>query len=571
MPALLNGPGPRESGSKLPHSKRFACGAPQALRWPRLTTVASTGRAVGSPPLRRHAAANPLLPLALLAVWPWLCHGSGFAFFEPVQPPRPFQVMVHRGEARQAPENTRPALERCIEDGLEWAEVDLHLTQDGQHILSHDASIADAAGRSWQIRDHPLDALRQLDVGSRFAARFAGTRLLSLPECLALCSNRLNLYLDCKAVDAEQLAREVLAAGMERQVVVYAGLEQLRQVRLASSGKVATMAKWRPGMALPDWAVTNGLAAVEIDAADLTAPVAQAFHRASIKVQAKVLDAWDAPEFWDRVIAARADWLQTDLPEELLAHALWQRLPARPVRFSLHRGASRYAPENTLPAFAKAIRMGADFVEFDVHTTRDGAFFLMHDSELGRTTDGTGPLAQATAEAVRQLSAGVKFGRPYAAVRVPSLDEFLGVVAGKVDLYFDAKAIAPAALAAALERHNVVARTIVYGGPGYLAQLKAVNPRIRLLPPLHRPEDLDALAAQLQPYAVDASWDILSRELIARCHAKGVKVFSDALGKHEHIEDYRRAMDWGIDLIQTDHPLRLLRAIELSAPSPRQR
>jgi glycerophosphoryl diester phosphodiesterase len=513
-------------------------------------------------------APTGLLPLLLLAIWPWLCQGSRFAFFEPVQPPRPFQVMVHRGEANQAPENTRPALERCIEDGLEWAEVDLRLTQDGQHILAHDRSVTDAAGRSWQISDHPLDTLRQLDVGSRFAARFAGARLLSLQDCFVICSNRLNLYLDCKAVDPEQLAREVLAAGMERQVVVYASLEQLRKARAASAGKVATMAKWRPGMALPDFATTNGLAAVEIDAPDLTAPVAAAFHRAGIKVQAKVLDAWDTPEFWDRVIAAGADWLQTDLPEELLAHALWRRLPARPVRFSLHRGAGRYAPENTLPAFAKAIRMGADFVEFDVHTTRDGAFFLMHDGELDRTTDGTGPLAQATAEAVRQLSAGVKFGRPYAAVRVPSLDEFLAAVAGKVDLYFDAKAIAPVALAAALERHKVVERTIVYGGPGFLAQLKAINPRIRLLPPLRKPEGLDALATQLQPYAVDANWDILSRDLIARCHAKGVRVFSDALGKHERIEDYRRAMEWGIDLIQTDHPLRLLRAIELSTATP---
>ena len=50
---------------------------------------------------------------------------AGFSFFEPVQPPRAVQVMVHRGEALQAPENTKPALERCIEDQLEWAEVDV--------------------------------------------------------------------------------------------------------------------------------------------------------------------------------------------------------------------------------------------------------------------------------------------------------------------------------------------------------------------------------------------------------------------------------------------------------------
>src|ERR1041385_8623410 len=66
-----------------------------------------------------------------------LCGAAQFSFFEPIQPPRPFQVMVHRGAANQAPENTRPALQRCIEDGFEWAEVDVRLTKDGQHVLSH--------------------------------------------------------------------------------------------------------------------------------------------------------------------------------------------------------------------------------------------------------------------------------------------------------------------------------------------------------------------------------------------------------------------------------------------------
>src|SRR5438128_4441972 len=104
-----------------------------------------------------------LLLLAVLPVCSSLCGGAGFSFFEPVQPPRPFQVMVHRGEALQAPENTRPALQRCIEDGLEWAEIDLRLTQDGHHVLWHDAAFTDAAGKVWKISEHSLAELHQLD------------------------------------------------------------------------------------------------------------------------------------------------------------------------------------------------------------------------------------------------------------------------------------------------------------------------------------------------------------------------------------------------------------------------
>jgi glycerophosphoryl diester phosphodiesterase len=471
--------------------------------------------------------------------------------------------MVHRGEARQAPENTRPALQRCIEDGLEWAEVDLRLTEDGQHILSHDATLVDGDGKAWKLDEQPWSALRQLDIGSRFSARFKGVPLLSLQDCFALCKNWLNLYLDCKAINPEQLAREILAAGMEKQVVVYCGLEELHRIQAASGGKVATMAKWRPTFSLPDWAVTNGLTAVEIDAPDLTPVIGAAFRRAGIKVEAKVLGDWDQPEMWERTIAAGANWLQTDLPEEVLPYALWRRLSKRPVEISLHRGANRYAPENTLPAFEKAIRMGMDFVEFDVRTTRDGAFFLLHDSRLDGKTDGTGPINQLDANAVRKLSAGEKFGKPYAAVPLPSLDDFLGTVAGKVGLYFDAKAIPPAALAEALRRYNVTERTVVYQSPDYLVRLKAIDPKIRALPPLRKAEDFDELAAKLHPYAVDTAWEILSQDLIEHCHKAGVRVFSDALGAHESIAEYSKAMDWGIDLIQTDHPLRLLRAIEL--------
>ena len=490
------------------------------------------------------------------------CRAHDFPFFEPVRPPRPFQTVVHRGEARQAPENSRAALLRCIEDGLEWAEVDVRLSRDGQHMLWHDPTVDGGSNGVWRVDQHTLEELQTLDIGSAFAPRYHRERLLSLKECLELAKGRLNLCLECEAVDAERLAREILEAGADRQVAVYDGLEHLRRIRAAAPGKVALMAKWHPSLGTTDWAATNGLDAVEIDAPEVTPAVCQAFHHQGIKVEVKALDQWDQPESWSKALAAGVDWMQTDLPEELMAHALWQRIKKRPVRFSLHRGANRYAPENTLPAFEKGIRLGADFVEFDVRTTSDGKFYLLHDSTLDGKTDGHGPIAETPSSVVAGLSAGVKFGGAYAKAPLPTLDEFLDDVTGKVDLYFDAKEIAPEALAAALERHGVVERTIVYGGANYLAKVKAANPRIRLLPPLGSPAALDALAGDLRPYAVDARWEILSPELISRCHALGIRVFSDALGQHERIEDYEKAMDWGIDLIQTDHPLRLFRAIE---------
>jgi len=500
-----------------------------------------------------------------LAAWAGCpaCCAREFPFFEPIQPPRPFQVMAHRGEAGQAPENTRPAIVRCIEDGLEWAEVDVCLTKDGDHVLAHGDRLQAGTNDPLPVAERTLEELKQLDLGSPYAVRYAGERVLTLQECFDLAKGKLNLYLDCKAVNSEQLVREILAAGMERQVVVYDQPDRLQRIYALAPGKVALMSKWRPALGPALWAQSNHLDAVEIDAPEVTPAFCQAFHTLGIKVQTKCLGDWDRPELWSKAIAARTDWIQTDLPEEVLAYALWQRVKTRPVRFSLHRGANRYAPENTLPAFEKAIRLGADFVEFDVRRTSDGKFYLLHDSTLDGKTNGKGPIAQTPSSVIATLSAGVKFGRPYAELGLPTMDDFLKTVAGRWTLYFDAKAIAPEALASAVEKHRVIERTVVYGGPAYLAKIKALDPRIRLMPPLDSPASLEALARDLKPYAVDADWEILSPNLISRCHALGIKVFSDALGQHEQITDYQKAMDWGIDLIQTDHPLRVMRAIEL--------
>ena len=137
--------------------------------------------------------------------------------------------------------------------------------------------------------------LRALDLGASFASRFAGTRILTLAEGLALARGRVNLYLDCKVVDAASLAQEVIAAKMSRQVVIYDTPEMLRAVRTVATEELALMTKWRCSSASPPGS-TKCAAAVEIDAGDVTPQVCRAFHERGIKVQAKTLDRDDRPE-----------------------------------------------------------------------------------------------------------------------------------------------------------------------------------------------------------------------------------------------------------------------------------
>lgn len=93
-----------------------------------------------------------------------------------------------------------------------------------------------------------------------------------------------------------------------------------------------------------------------------------------------------------------------------------------------HRGYSAVAPENTLPAFAAAIRGGATFVEFDVRTTADGVPVVIHDRTLDRTTTGTGDVGEQTLAAVASVDAGSWFSPAYAGARVPTLTETLDLL-----------------------------------------------------------------------------------------------------------------------------------------------
>jgi glycerophosphoryl diester phosphodiesterase len=93
-----------------------------------------------------------------------------------------------------------------------------------------------------------------------------------------------------------------------------------------------------------------------------------------------------------------------------------------------HRGASAFAPENTLGAVRLAKDMGAKWVEVDVKITVDDHTVIIHDDELDRTTNGTGWVANSTLEYVRSLSANPTGFDGYDAEKVPTLRELLETV-----------------------------------------------------------------------------------------------------------------------------------------------
>ena len=152
-----------------------------------------------------------------------------------------------------------------------------------------------------------------------------------------------------------------------------------------------------------------------------------------------------------------------------------------PLRIA-HRGASGpgLAPENTLAACEKALQIGVDMLEIDVHATRDGQIVVLHDAALDRTTNGTGLVADLLGEEVRQFDAGRWFSADFARERVPLLEEVLDLARNQALVLIEIKAdgIAERVLQV-IEAANATERVVVQAfNPQTVRRLNLLAPTL---------------------------------------------------------------------------------------------
>lgn len=95
------------------------------------------------------------------------------------------------------------------------------------------------------------------------------------------------------------------------------------------------------------------------------------------------------------------------------------------MKIFAHRGASGFAPENTMEAFKLALEKGANGIELDVQLTSDGEVVVIHDDDVKRTTNSEGLVMSKTFEEIRSLDAGSWFSPEFAGVKIPTLEEVL--------------------------------------------------------------------------------------------------------------------------------------------------
>lgn len=103
------------------------------------------------------------------------------------------------------------------------------------------------------------------------------------------------------------------------------------------------------------------------------------------------------------------------------------------TRILAHRGASAYAPENTLEAFSLALEQGADGIELDVHLTRDGQMVVIHDERVDRTTNAKGCVKDFTLEELKSFDASNGM-QGFSGAKIPTLEEVYGLFRGNEKL-----------------------------------------------------------------------------------------------------------------------------------------
>ncbi len=230
-----------------------------------------------------------------------------------------------------------------------------------------------------------------------------------------------------------------------------------------------------------------------------------------------------------------------------------------------HRGACQVAPENTLPAFEAAVRLGADGVELDVQYSSDGGLVVFHNPTLDANTEGTGRVTAHTLDELRNLDAGSWFGPEFSGTRIPTLDEVLDLLRGKALVNIELKVLYSlrsslgADVVALVRRHGMADQVVLSSfNPFALRGAKQAGPEIAcgliLSPDLPAWMRSDVVRRHSRTDGLHPELPMVDAAYMARARKLGLPVRVWTVNEEV---DMRRMIDLGVDAIITDAPDRL--------------
>lgn len=232
-----------------------------------------------------------------------------------------------------------------------------------------------------------------------------------------------------------------------------------------------------------------------------------------------------------------------------------------------HRGDHLEVPENTLAAYTKAIEHGADYVEIDLRTTKDGRLVIMHDATVDRMTNGKGKVNELTYDEIRALRISDKSKPSGKTYTVPSFNEVLNLCKGYINIYLDFKDADPAEayqqIIHAGMQHNVV---VYLNKDEQYAQWQHTAPQMPLMCSL--PDTIKNAASVKQFLTTfhvaitDGSLSDYSDDMLLTATENNVAVWLDVQSSNEGPADWDKLLSKGIKAMQTDHPEKLIQYLQ---------
>lgn len=225
-----------------------------------------------------------------------------------------------------------------------------------------------------------------------------------------------------------------------------------------------------------------------------------------------------------------------------------------------HRGASGHAPENTLAAMRMAMEMGAHMAELDVQQTADDRLAVFHDDKLNRTSTGSGFLWEKSLAELQEMDAGAWFDPHFRGEPIPTLEEVIALVRGKMRLNIEVKMHGHEREVAKLvvetiRRENFIEQCLVSSFDRQVVdQIKRLAPELKVGYIFSKKEyDERVFAGPVE--VLSANERLIDQTFMQRAHAAGKEVHVWTVNDTAKM---RKMIDLGVDCIITNYPDRLV-------------
>ena len=226
-----------------------------------------------------------------------------------------------------------------------------------------------------------------------------------------------------------------------------------------------------------------------------------------------------------------------------------------------HRGVHSGIPENSLPAYQKAIDLGCDFIEIDIRTTKDGGLVSVHNDTVDAyVTQTKGTVKSFTLEEIRALDIGEKIGPEWKGTHVPTFEEILKLSQGKIGIYLDLKMADPSVLIPLLRKYDMAEQTVWYLSGNAQDQIQTIQtqcPECLVMPDPGAETNIARVVEKFHPRVLATDMGELSATFVVKSHQAQVLVFVDDRLRTE--EEWDKILGFGTDGIQTDRPEALIR------------